>query len=381
MAGAVRRLVKRLRARLSAVLQSDTAFIEAAFLEILGRRPDQDGLNHYRRVLRDGLGRTAVLLDIMRSEEFRARLQPVAAALPDLRAVRPERYATAVDRTNGETVGIFEAESNADFDWLEKAIIDYGYYEQPGVWVLGVDADKRLVAEMIAAFAPVRALELGCAAGAVLQCLLEHGVTAEGVEISEMAIARAPESVRANIHHGDLLALDLGKSHPSAGSHGYDLIFGLDVFEHLNPNRLDAYLSRLADLLEDGGCLFCNIPAFGRDPVFGIVFPLYLDRWAAEAAAGRAFSTLHVDELGYPVHGHLTWADAAWWQRQFERQGLQREIEIERAFHRKYDRHMKLRSPARMAYFVFSKSPGRRREDVVRRISGTGSKVAGVSVA
>ena len=69
---------------------------------------------------------------------------------------------------------VFNVESPADFDWLEHAIIANGYYEKPGVWVLDVDFDKRLVAEMIAAFAPAAALELGCAAGAVLQCLDAH---------------------------------------------------------------------------------------------------------------------------------------------------------------------------------------------------------------
>jgi len=364
-------LFTRLKARLAPVLQSDTAFIEAAFVEILGRRADPDGLHHYRRVLAEGVGRTAVLLDIMRSAEFRATLQPAASSLPDLRRLQPGRYAEALDRTNGQTIPIFEVASPADLDWLEAAIIDYGYYEKPGVWILDVDADKRLIAEIIAAFAPARALELGCAAGAVLQCLLDYGVAAEGVEISAMAIGRAPEAVRGRIHHGDLLSLDL----PPAS---YDLIFGLDVFEHLNPNKLDAYLAQLAELVADGGFLFCNIPAFGRDPVFGTVFPLYLDRWDQDAAAGRPFSTLHVDELGYPIHGHLTWADAPWWQAQFERRGFSREVDVERALHAKYDRHMRVRSPARCAYFVFAKGdPGARRAATMRRIETTGSRIAG----
>jgi hypothetical protein len=366
----LRRFLNRLKARFSPVLESDTAFIEAAFVEILGRPADPDGLNHYRRVLRDGLGRTAVLLDIMRSEESRAKLQPPpSSSLPDLRRLRPERYGAAIDRTNGDTIPVFEAETASDVDWLERAIIEHGYYETPGVWVLDVDADKRVVAEIIAGFAPARALELGCAAGAVLQCLLDYGVVAEGVEISAMAIARAPENVRGRIHHGDLLSLELAAG-PAGPPAGYDLIFGLDVFEHLNPNRLDAYILRLAGLLDDGGFLFCNIPAFGEDPVFGTVFPLYLDRWQDDAAAGRPFSTLHVDQLGYPIHGHLTWADARWWQQQFERRGFHREPGIERALHAKYDRHMRRRSPARCAYFVFAKGDaGTRRAAVMQRIA------------
>lgn len=42
----MRRFLKRLQGRLSLALARDTAFIETAFREILGRNPDLDGLNH-----------------------------------------------------------------------------------------------------------------------------------------------------------------------------------------------------------------------------------------------------------------------------------------------------------------------------------------------
>jgi SAM-dependent methyltransferase len=368
------RVFKRLKARWGPAFQSDTDFIESAFREILGRNADLDGLTHYRRVLRDGLGRTAVLLDIMRSDESLAKLQKTkphgtGSALPDIRSLRPDRYRNAIDRTNQQTIAVFDASSAADFDWLEDAIVKYGYYEQPGVWTLGIDADKVIVAEMIASLAPRRALELGCAAGAVLECLDDLGIAAEGVEISAMARAKASPRVRDRIHDGDLLALDLPSS--------FDVLFGLDVFEHLNPNRLDAYVARLAAIALDGAFVFCNIPAFGHDPQFGTVFPLYLDGWERDTAAGRPFATLHVDELGYPIHGHLTWADARWWVSCFERAGLQREIEIERALHAKYDRYMEKRAPARKAYFVFAKSPSSdRRAAAIERIRSTPTRAA-----
>ena len=60
-------LFRRLAARLEPVLQSDTEFIKTAYRDILGRAPDADGLEHYLRVLRDGMSRTAVLLSLMRS--------------------------------------------------------------------------------------------------------------------------------------------------------------------------------------------------------------------------------------------------------------------------------------------------------------------------
>jgi Methyltransferase domain/Domain of unknown function (DUF4214) len=339
------RLLRRLAARLRPMLQSDTAFIEEAYREILGREVDRDGLDHYRRVLRDGLSRSAVLLDLMRSEESIARLQPKAPPLVSLRHLRPGHYRRAIDRTNGQTIDVFDAKSAEDFDWLEQMILTHGYYEKPGVWNLGVDFDKRTIAELIASFAPARALEIGCAAGAVLSCLEDLGIRAEGVEISASAIAQAPEQVRSRIHHGDLLALDL----PSA----FDLVFGLDVFEHLNPNRLDRYLERIARLLRSEGRLFCNIPAFGADAMFGTVFPLYVDEWQSDAAGGRPFSALHVDEAGYPLHGHLIWADSAWWVAQFERRGFWRDLDAERALHARYDAYMDKHARARKAYYVF----------------------------
>lgn len=372
MVDEIRRILRRLRSRWGPALQSDTDFIEAAFREILGRNADLDGLNHYRRVLREGLGRTAVLLEIMRSEEFRATLTKGHSGppLPDLTAQRPASYRRTVDRSNGQPITVFDAIAPADFDWLEAAILQHGYYEQPGVWVLGVDADKRVIAELIAAFEPARALELGCAAGAVLQCLDELGIEAEGVEISSMAIARAPARVRTRIHQGDLLNLDL----PPV----YDLVFGLDVFEHLNPNRIDAYLSRITAVATRDAFAFCNIPMFGHDDIFGTVFPLYIDGWERDAAAGRPFSALHVDELGYPLHGHLTLADTAWWSGRFAAHGWRREPDVERALHAKYDAHFEKRAPARKPFFVLSRGNGEgRRSAVIQRITTEPSRALG----
>jgi hypothetical protein len=357
-------LIRYVRARLESLLVSDDAFVDRAFREILGRDADQGGLEFYRRVLRQGRGRTSVLLEIMRSEEFRNTLAPPApSALPNLVVQRPERYRRTIDRSNGNSILVFDVASASDLDWLERAILDHGYYEAPGVWVLDVDFDKRVVAELLSAFAPAAALELGCASGAVLQCLDEAGVVgSEGVEISAMAIARAADGVRPRIHHGDLLSLPLEKR--------YDLLFGLDVFEHLNPNKLDAYIRRIAGVTTEDAYLFCNIPAFGADAVFGTVFPFYVDGWSDDAAAGRSFRSIHVDDLGYPIHGHLAWGDAGWWTRQFEQAGFTRDDDIERALHRKYGAYMEKRSPARRALFVFGKdASAARRAAILQRIA------------
>ena len=113
----------------------------------------------------------------------------------------------------------------------------------------------------------------------------------------------------------------------------------------------------------------CVRPAFGDDPNFGTVFPLYVDGWEQDAAAGRPFSALHVDAHGYPLHGHLTWADWRWWTSRFESHGFAREHEIEHALHTRYDDYLVRRSPARKAFFVFSKGdPRARRENTLESI-------------
>jgi hypothetical protein len=359
--------LKRLRGRLGPVLQSDREFIETAYRRLLGRPVDQAGLEHYLAAFQEGLGRTDLLLELAQSEEFTNRLADIARARRGPRALRPERYRDLVDRTNGQVVPVFEAQSPPDFDWLETRILEDHYYERPGVWNLEIDLDKRVIAEIVASFAPLKPLELGCAAGAVIECLVDHGMQAEGVDISLMALDRASGRIRKQLHHGDLLSLQL----PGP----YDLLFGLDIFEHLNPNRLDAYIARIAQIASQDARLFCNIPAFGNDDVFGTVFPYYLDGWEADAAARRPFRRLHVDPLGYPIHGHLTWADARWWVERFEAVGFCREPDIEHALHAKYDWYMGRMTPARLAYFVFAKrSSNQARATIIDRIAAHPSR-------
>jgi len=360
------RFTRRIAERARLALLSDRAFVETAYREVLGRAADPDGLLYHLKLLRDGHSRVAVLVGLARSEEFASRLpRPAKPPLPDLRALRPAQYHSERDLRSGEPVLVFEAGGgDADFDWLEAMILSHGYYERPGIWSFQVDTDKRVLAEILASFAPRRGLELGAASGAVLRCLHDLGVACEGVEISALAVSQASPEVRARIHTGDLLDLEL------AGS--YDLVFGMDVFEHLSPNRLDATLAEIARLLEPGGFVFANIPAFGTDPIFGPVFPFYLEGWEQAAAAGRHFAKLHVDERGYPLHGHLISADWDWWQRRFARHGLVRQPAIERALHAKYDRYMQQRAPARLAYFVFSLGE-RDGQGVVRRVAQTAS--------
>jgi SAM-dependent methyltransferase len=325
---------------------SDVEFVEEVYRQLLGREADELGKAHQLKYLRECRSRLALILGIVKSEEFINKVIRENMPLPSIREERPERYRLTQD-IHGKPAWVFEAREAGDFDWLEGRIVENGYYEKPGVWSFIISEDKQLLAEMSAQFRPRLVLDVGCANGPVMKCLLDLGIASEGVDISRLALAKAFPEVRRNIHLGDLLDLDPRKR--------FDFIFGLDIFEHLNPNKLPRYISRVEGLLEEGGYLFGNIPAFGEDEVFGTVFEVYLKEWEADIRAGRLFSAVHTDAAGYPVNGHIIGAGSNWWVGQFEQHGLLREVDIEKALHEKYDESISKMNVSRRAFFIFSK--------------------------
>jgi SAM-dependent methyltransferase len=324
----------------------DEEFLDEAYRRLLGRGVDVTGREHYLEYLRQGHSRLALILSLVQSEEFINRVIRENTPVISIREERPDRYRLVRD-VHGNETWTFRAAAAPDFDWLERKIVENGYYEKPGVWSFLITEDKRLHAEIVSLFEPRAVLDLGCANGPVMKCLQDLGIYSEGVDISRLALAKAFPEVRGRIHLGDLLNVDLDRR--------FDFILGLDVYEHLNPNKLPDYLGRLDGLLEGGGFLFCNIPAIGSDAAFGQIFEAYLNEWAEDLEHGRLFSTVHVDEAGYPFNGHLIGAGSAWWTGQFEARGFRREIELERAVHRRYDRALDRIHVARKAFFIFSK--------------------------
>ena len=361
----VRRAVAPLRRN------GDAAFLEQAYAELLGRPPDPDGRATYLQAMaRGAMTRGDVALDLAASAEHRehaARNRGVrvfgSPSLPDLTGERADRYELGVDLLGRELLA-FNVGDPSDFDWLERRIRETGYYDHDGVWTLDIDLDKRVMAELIASLQPGSVLELGCSSGAVLAGLAERGIDVTGVDVSEHARAQALPTVRDRIVLGDLLTLDL----PG----GHDVVVGLDVFEHLNPNRLPEYLDTLASLVRDGGWCVANIPAFGDDPVFGTVFDDYLE----DPGSPRLFTRVHVDDRGYPLHGHLIWATWHWWVDRFEEAGFERRQNVERAIQERYGDHWQAVSPARRPTFVFRKGDGTDGEDaLVASIRSHGSTV------
>ncbi len=347
---------------------SDEEFLDHIYQKLLGREPDPVGRAHQLRFLRAGNSRAALVLNLTEAPEFifkvvKDNIHAYIELLP-IKDERPDRYEILGDRWGKERTWVFRAGEESDFDWLERKILENGYYERPGVWSFIVDEDKRMLADIVAEFGPRSLLDIGCANGAVLKCLLDKGIVGEGVEISRMALDKALPGVRERVHFGDLMDLRLESP--------YDLVLGLDIFEHLNPRKLAGYIAEIFRLTRDGGYLFANIPAHGNDPGFGEIFPVSFADWDADIAAGRCFRVIPVDSYGYPKNGHLIGGASGWWVGQFERLGFRRVVELERALHQKYDDMMEKISPARRAYYVFSKAENRARTaGIIEKVSSS----------
>jgi SAM-dependent methyltransferase len=324
------------------------AVVRAAYREMLEREPDPEGLAAHVAALESGMTEEELRVALASSpegREVRGMREPGRLELPDLTRERPERYRLGVD-LHHRPILTFDVADTTDFDWLERRIVETGYYDGDGVWSLDIDLDKRVMAELLASLQPTRVLELGCASGAVLAGLVDRGIDATGIDVSEHARDRALPSVRDRIVLGDLLSLDI--------DHGFDVVAGLDVFEHLNPNRIDAYLRCLAEHLREGGWCVANIPVYGTDPVFGNVFLDFL----AEPTPSTLFRRVHVDDRGYPLHGHLIWATWDWWVDRFAAAGLERRPVVEEAVQARYGGHWKATTPARQSLFVFRRGDG-----------------------
>ena len=332
-------------------LRSDDAFLRDAYRLTLQRDADPSGLSSYGALLRKGMTRDEVLVRLALSEESMNRVLAARFQIQNLRELRPDSYESVQTLRGGDEI-VFAARQPADFDWLEHCILEYDYYEKPGIWTLGIDNDKRTMAELLSCLRPHRVLEVGCSSGAVISGLLDRDIDAEGVEISAAAIRQAEPRVRPRIHRGDLLDVGVGG--------GYDLVFGLDIFEHFNPNRLDTYIARVTELTQPGGFVFANVPTFGEDRVYGTIWEPHIPSWIDDISANRLFKHLQVDDDGYPMHGHLVWAGSPWWEQLFTSTGLRRETDIEQALHARFDTVLRA-TPARRAFYVFSRdaSPSR----------------------
>lgn len=327
-------------------MESDRSFgseelVAAAYEAILGRNPDESGFSNSVKAINCGLTLVDFIRNMINSDEFAQQnkiLRINRHELPDLTIWRPEQYSRLDD---GSTV--YFARTDADFEFLESSILNHHYYDSFGVWLPSIDLDKRLIAAIVAGLGAHRSLEIGCFSGPVLSELNDRGVDAVGIDVSHLAFVLAYPSIRSKMVYGDLLSLKFEEQ--------FDVVYAMDVLEHLSPLKLGSYIDRIGALVTDSGYVFVNSPMFGEDDVFGCVFERYLPQWSLSDSSSF-WRHLHCDAKGWPLHGHLVWAESGWWERIFRERGLVRDREIEREIHTLLATFFSRLAPARKAFYV-----------------------------
>jgi SAM-dependent methyltransferase len=323
-------------------------FVRTVYKSILHREPDADSFSHFVNGLNFG--------NISQSEVIKAVAGSpdnwVVAShnifgkhnLPNLASKYSCRYASIPRAAGQGDIKVFVVDEDSDFDWIENHIYSDGYYEAIGEWILIPHEAFSIIANQICDLGGKSVLEIGCSSGHVIKSLLDRGKDANGVEVSHLSMALAAFEVRSRIYFGDLISLNINKK--------YDIIVGMDVFEHLNPMKIDRYIERCNQLLNPHGILYINSPMFGQDRNFGEIFSFYIEAWYD--SRDGLFRQIEVDERGWPRGGHLIWARPDWWEAQFRRHGMLRDEHAETMLHSKYASYF-AQAPARKSLMVLRK--------------------------
>jgi 2-polyprenyl-3-methyl-5-hydroxy-6-metoxy-1,4-benzoquinol methylase len=131
-------------------------------------------------------------------------------------------------------------------EWAEFARNENNYWTQR----------MNAVAALASKHAPLgRALDVGCGPGLLCRLLAGAGFEVSGVDISENMIHKAKELLREYLGdaEGRLLHSPDGSLPFDPAKHQFRLITAVGVLEYIPDRR--AFVKRLADLLEPGGCL------------------------------------------------------------------------------------------------------------------------------
>lgn len=122
---------------------------------------------------------------------------------------------------------------------------------------------------------PQTMLDAGCAMALLVEQLHDRGVDVRGIDISEYAISKAPESVRDRVQVGSLTAPIEGR---------YDLVISVEVLEHLEAKDCETALDNLCAVTD--AFLFSSSPYDYGEPTH--INVKTQEQWS-EAFARRGF--------------------------------------------------------------------------------------------
>ena len=206
--------------------------------------------------------------------------------------MNPQPAAAGVERRYRESFGgdylAYELANEAAFlDLQLLALGDAGFAE--------LEKEQRLSP------GPARALDLGCATGALLCWLRDRGWRVTGVEISPAAgYARSERGL-------DVRDLPLEQNHFPQAS--FDLVLASHLIEHLNDPR--SFTREVRRILKTGGRFLVTTPN-----IAGFQARLFRGRWRSAIFdhlylfSARTLKALLVDS-GFTVEGVYTWGGLA----------------------------------------------------------------------
>jgi SAM-dependent methyltransferase len=261
-----------------------------------------------------------------------------------MKTVRSHYLDNGLGFNHGQAATLIEIEDDTDYDKLLDHIVESDFYGRAYLPRQSGQTDDRLtahfwwVAEIVAALAPRRVIELGCGRGDVLRILQqEHGVDVSGIDMGSALHSFLWPSLKEGFRGGSVL--DVLRNWDDAP---YDVACGFDIWEHFLPQSLDEIIERMIEHSTDDALFVFVIPAFGQDAVFGEQFPLEFEENRDAFERREPFRFLLTDPVDehVPAAGHLTWAHTDWWVDKFTAHGLVREPEIERRLHPAVDAHV-----------------------------------------
>jgi SAM-dependent methyltransferase len=196
-------------------------------------------------------------------------------------------------------------------------------------------SNSNAAAYMVWRHFPVRkTLDVGCAAGFVVEAMRELGLDARGTDISHYAIEHAAQGAAGFLEWGDLMA---GLPYRDGE---FELLTCLETLEHMKPDMIPTVLTELRRITSK--YLVCTIPSFGPNAngpggwfdvkVRPEKMQEYIDK-GDDYAGPVPYDDLYRDARGEPIEGHLTIASFDWWTEQFEKAGFVRCGRTEMAIH------------------------------------------------
>lgn len=205
----------------------------------------------------------------------------------------------ALFRRRTQVIGsLSEPLSDEDIEALYRDIVLTPDFYGPGYDLDLLAAPRRgfadLAASIVSELHPARTLDVGCGIGALVSELRQRGVDAHGSDFSTTFIDRARRRARPYITQQDVTALGFPDG-------SFDLVICMEVLEHLPARVIDLALAELSRVSR--GAVLVTTPSFGDDPNGGLGLPIGEPSWQADAAAGRRFGRIVLDDEGRPHLG------------------------------------------------------------------------------